>query len=65
MSGVILQRERRCKMQNCASQIFLQQSVLLSTVKKSFWTCLTEEIARLGFAPVSSAELERIWVCLL
>jgi hypothetical protein len=32
---------------------------------KKLWPRLTEEIARLGFAPVLSAELQMIWVCLL
>ena len=48
----------------CVANIFAAVC-FRSAVKKSFWTCLTEEIARLGFAPVSSAELERIWVCSL
>jgi|GraSoiStandDraft_57_1057295.scaffolds.fasta_scaffold10831_3 hypothetical protein len=57
-------RPENCKTQNFASRVFLGQPVLLPAVEKSFGARLTEEIARLGFAPVLSAKLQRIWVCL-
>jgi hypothetical protein len=46
-------------MQSFAARIFFQQHVLAG-VEKSFGTRLTEETARLGFAPVLSPELQII-----
>jgi hypothetical protein len=45
-------RPEHCKTRNFASRIFLGQPILLLAVEKTFGACLTEEIARLGFAPV-------------
>jgi hypothetical protein len=43
----------------CVANIFLGQPVFCLQSKK-LWPRLTEEIARLGFAPVLSAELQMI-----
>ena len=51
MSGVIWQRDRRIANPKIPRREY-------------FWG-LTEEIARLGFAPVSPSEVQKIYVCLL
>ena len=65
MSGVKWRRDRRiAKRKILRREYFWGNRSFLPAVEKSFGARLTEEIARLGFAPVLSAKLQRIWVCL-
>ena len=52
-------RPENCQTQKFASRIFFWGNPFCLQSKK-LWPRLTEEIARLGFAPVLSAELQMI-----
>jgi hypothetical protein len=66
MSGVKWRRDRRiAKRKILRREYFWGSLSFYLQSKKAFGARLTEEIARLGFAPVLSAKLQRIWLCLL
>lgn len=65
MSGVTWRRDGRIAKRKISRREYFWAACPSSCSLKKLCAYLTEEIARLGFAPVLSAELQKICVCLL